>query len=304
MKVCSVCNEIVAADQGCVRSDCPNQIQAATGPAPKVDPGFTGKADRFVQVGLDGAGDVARETTRRAFFVIASIVIVTVTTALLFFNDWGSTSASEQIEVTVVGKANVRDAPSSTDSTILETLMKGAQLKGKWVNGSLDREEKWLELEGGNRFVWSGNLEQTPSETLNAAPNAMAFAGKYPYEKIGGYGILDAPDLRAAVKAMPNGDAVWEQIISENAALEVESPIEIIQPSRSRGIVIHKCEAHNCGGAGSRQLHIEYFPSTISEDRVVFVCLLRDYRLRSYDSYGNSSMYGTECVTGGFDYGD
>jgi hypothetical protein len=82
MKVCAVCNEIVAADQGCARSDCPNQIRTTTDPALKVDPGFTGKADRFVQAGLDGADSVARETTRRAFFALATLfaalIVVTI----------------------------------------------------------------------------------------------------------------------------------------------------------------------------------------------------------------------------------
>jgi hypothetical protein len=134
--------------------------------------------------------------------------------------------------------------------------------------------------------------------------NAMAFAGKYPSEKIGGYRILDAPDLQSTIKAMPNGSQIWSQIISENAALQIESSIDIIQPGGSQGIVIHKCEQHNCGGAGSRQLHIEYFPSETPEDRLVFVCFLNGRNLQSFDSYGNHSMAGDECTTGGFDYGD
>ncbi len=134
--------------------------------------------------------------------------------------------------------------------------------------------------------------------------NAMAFAGKYPSEKIGGYGILDAPDLQSTIKAMPNGIQIWSQIISENADLKVESRIDTIKPGRYQGIVIHKCEAHNCGGAGSRQLHIEYFPRQNSEERLVFVCILGGGNLQSFDSWGNSSMIGEECTAGGFDYGD
>jgi hypothetical protein len=134
--------------------------------------------------------------------------------------------------------------------------------------------------------------------------NAMAFAGKYPSEKIGGFGVLDAPDLKATIKAMPNGSQIWSQIISEDADLQLESTIAIINPGPNQGIVIHKCEAHNCGGAGSRQLHIEYFPSPIPADRLVFVCILRENNLQSFDSWGNHSMEGEECTTGGFDYGD
>ncbi|WP_155799972.1 hypothetical protein [Porphyrobacter sp. AAP82] len=83
MKVCSVCNEIVAANQGCARSDCLNQSKAITDPAPKIDPGLTGKADRFVKAGLDGAGGVARETTKRIFFVLFLLSAVILVAYLL-----------------------------------------------------------------------------------------------------------------------------------------------------------------------------------------------------------------------------
>lgn len=73
----------MASDQGCARSDCPNQIQATTDSVPKVDPGFTGKADRFVQAGLDGAGGVARETTKRIFFVLFLLSAVILVAYLL-----------------------------------------------------------------------------------------------------------------------------------------------------------------------------------------------------------------------------
>lgn len=108
MKVCSVCNEIMAADQGCARSDCPNQIQATTDPAPEVDPGFTGKADRFVQAGLDGAGGVARETTRAAFFILGG-----VSAAILFAVIFVMNNNKEQTTGAVANEVGTREIPAT-----------------------------------------------------------------------------------------------------------------------------------------------------------------------------------------------
>lgn len=95
MKVCAVCNEIVSAGQGCARSDCPNQIQTTTDPTPKVDPGFTGKADRFVQTGLDGVGSVARETTRRAFFALATLFVAIIVVTIFALQRGSETPGSD-----------------------------------------------------------------------------------------------------------------------------------------------------------------------------------------------------------------
>lgn len=72
MKVCTVCNEIVSANQSCGRSDCPLQSGKVTPAVPNVEPGRTGKTDQVVQVSLDLAGDTARRTTRQ--LVLAMIV--------------------------------------------------------------------------------------------------------------------------------------------------------------------------------------------------------------------------------------
>ena len=87
MKVCSVCNEIVSANQRCVLSNCPNKGSARPAPkSGKVTPGPTGRSDRAVQAGLDRAGDVARDATRRAAFAIAVIFAVVAAIAAIGFN--------------------------------------------------------------------------------------------------------------------------------------------------------------------------------------------------------------------------
>ena len=102
MKVCSVCNEIVSAGQGCARSDCPNQTSTTVSdPAPNVEPGFTGRADRTVQAGLDRAGDTARAGTRRAAFTVA-VIFVVVFVAVVFVVSIArdGSGGSEQVAVT------------------------------------------------------------------------------------------------------------------------------------------------------------------------------------------------------------
>lgn len=93
MKVCSVCNEIVSLSKGCNRTDCIVRSDAAadpiatTAPKPrKVIPGPTGRSDRAVQAGLDRAGDVARNATRRAAFAITVIFAVVAAIAAIGFN--------------------------------------------------------------------------------------------------------------------------------------------------------------------------------------------------------------------------
>lgn len=87
MKICSVCNEIVSANQRCALSNCPNKGSARPAPkSRKVIPGPTGRSDRAVQAGLDRAGDLARNATRRAAFAIAVIFAVVAAIAAIGFN--------------------------------------------------------------------------------------------------------------------------------------------------------------------------------------------------------------------------
>lgn len=315
MKVCSVCQEIVSSNQRCDRSKCPVQSGIEASPNLKIETGLTGGADKVVQTGLDRAGEVTRGATRQTAFVLTAVFSLVVLFAVVFkFSSWTGFGSAETVMVTAVQEANVRNAASTEGSMVLETVGTGTQFEGHWVNGSTVPSERWFELKSGGKFVWGGNLQYiagssddvnpAAQEATAVAPNAMAFAGKYPSEKIGRYEILDAPDLQSTIKNMPNGSKIWSQIVSEYAALQIQSSIEIIKPGRHQGIAIKLCEMHNCGGLGSRQLLIEYFPNQIPEERMVFVCFLREYNLQSFDSWGNHSMNGEDCTEGGFDYGD
>lgn len=89
MKVCSVCNEIVSANQSCNRSDCPVESVATAAPNPaapnlKVKPGLTGRADKAVQTGLDFASDAARRRTRQVLLAIIAAAFIGGASYLLF----------------------------------------------------------------------------------------------------------------------------------------------------------------------------------------------------------------------------
>jgi hypothetical protein len=183
MKICSACNEIVTADQGCARSDCPRQRSAsAPDPAPIVEPGFTGRADRSVQAGLDRAGDAARDAARRAAFVVTTAFVVALFAMIFIFYVPSRSGSSETVTVTVAQEANVRNAASAEGSMVLETLTAGTQLDGVWVNGSTVPSERWLELEGGNRFIWSGNLKERLSSSPDASNEYQIDSSKIPSE--------------------------------------------------------------------------------------------------------------------------
>lgn len=118
MKVCDVCNEIVATGQGCARSHCPNQMQAITDPAPRVDPGFTGKADRSMQSGLDVAGDAARAGTRRAAFVVAVAFSVVFVAMISKLNASRGSESSEAGNASGAQEANSASNVGSLPNTI------------------------------------------------------------------------------------------------------------------------------------------------------------------------------------------
>lgn len=142
MKVCAVCNEIVAAGQGCSRLDCPNQeVQVSSDLAPKIEPGSTGRADRATQSGLDGVGGAARGTTRRATFI--AIAMLSLTLAVIF-TPWSKIylrifefelykveviGVSEDQDVLEVYNLTIRYMGKSPDLDVLEQEIK----KLTWV---------------------------------------------------------------------------------------------------------------------------------------------------------------------------
>lgn len=104
MKVCAVCNEIKASGQGCARSDCPNQVVGKDDPEPRVEPGYTGKADRIVQTGLDGLSSPARESTRKILLAVAGASILLAMSFLIYrtISDQSLPWSYENIDLDVV----------------------------------------------------------------------------------------------------------------------------------------------------------------------------------------------------------
>jgi hypothetical protein len=84
MKVCSVCNEIVSANQSCNRTDCPVKSSTTAAPNLKVKPGSTGRADQVVQTGLDFASDTARRGTRQVLLAITLAAFILGASYLLY----------------------------------------------------------------------------------------------------------------------------------------------------------------------------------------------------------------------------
>ena len=82
-----------------------------------------------------------------------------------------SADPNEIVTVTVTGTANVRDAASSSDTSVLGEYPPGTTLRGRWVPGNLDPSEQWLELEEGGRFVWGRNLQSGAG--ANSASNVV-----------------------------------------------------------------------------------------------------------------------------------
>lgn len=95
MKVCNVCNEIVSANQGCSRSDCPVQNGTIALTSPKVEPGRTGRTDKAVQTGLDFAGDTARRTTRQVVLAMTVAAFIGVAGFLAYRALWKPSSPWE-----------------------------------------------------------------------------------------------------------------------------------------------------------------------------------------------------------------
>jgi cytochrome c2 len=76
MKVCSVCNEIVSGNQNCGRSNCPAPKGKSSALSQKPEPGFTGRADKAVQSGLDEVGQQARVVTRATVLALTGATII------------------------------------------------------------------------------------------------------------------------------------------------------------------------------------------------------------------------------------
>ena len=153
------------------------------------------------------------------------------------------------------------------------------------------------------------NVRSTPTSEGSAildkpAPDALTFVGRYPSTLIQGYSIFDSPDLQSTIKGIPNGARILADINKIRQSLSVETPIRVQNPGPYQNLIISLCEQHNCSGDGSRQLLIEYFPSSKPNERQAFVCLKSGSSTSVYDPVGEGYMDGDDCTEGGFFYGD
>lgn len=74
----------------------------------------------------------------------------------------------------------------------------------------------------------------------SAAPSLNAYIGKYQFEEIAGYSLLNHPQFRNNVNAVVNNDIDRKWLFNENAT---SGPIEF----RDGKIIAWACEQHNCG---------------------------------------------------------
>ena len=133
MKVCPACYEIVSDNQRCALPNCPNQEPVPTAAKlAKVVPGPTGKSDRVVQAGLDRAGDVARDATRRAAFAIATVFLFTLAIAAIGSHVWGGTDSA-------AAAAEETSQDNNIDKIAMEAAFKHAECQSG-DSQSCDRE--------------------------------------------------------------------------------------------------------------------------------------------------------------------
>jgi ankyrin repeat protein len=70
------------------------------------------------------------------------------------------TGTISRVSATVIRTANVRDRPTTLNSSVLSALQPGTALNGEWVQGTEDNV-RWLYVElsdGRKGYVWEGNL--------------------------------------------------------------------------------------------------------------------------------------------------
>lgn len=95
------------------------------------------------------------------------LALALVVASMIGFSAWwhfGSIQhLSDPIEVWVSGIANARTKPTADGSKVVRHYDKGTELMGRWVSGSADPSERWLEVkhDGKILYVWSGNLSET-----------------------------------------------------------------------------------------------------------------------------------------------
>jgi len=126
------------------------------------------------------------------------------------------------VTVTVTGTANVRDAPTSSGSTVLGEYPPGTTLRGRWVPGNLDPSERWLELQEGGRFVWGRNLREVEASSDDTEIAQVPAASKIE-------ALDDATKLKLAFEAATqNTDPFISKDGSSGARFRI-SPLKLLK---------------------------------------------------------------------------
>jgi hypothetical protein len=130
------------------------------------------------------------------------------------------------VTVTVTGTANVRDAPTSSGSTVLGEYPPGTTLRGRWVPGNLDPSERWLELQEGGRFVWGRNLLEVEAGATSAVPAIDEIAKDTDARKTSDFEDLNRNALSVGRRCFASGDeptcTEFDKIFSDLSAYEQE----------------------------------------------------------------------------------
>jgi hypothetical protein len=177
------------------------------------------------------------------------------------------------VTVTVTGTANVRDAPTSSGSTVLGEYPPGTTLRGRWVPGNLDPSERWLELQEGGRFVWGRNLREVEASPEISQNDITKYFGTE--KEFCDYLNLDI--LSPGVKKEPItnkwSEKFWERSISKfNASLyglDVVGTAEFRQEgSGARAIIFDNSNTEVFNKLGN--IYAGKFPTSISGEGAMY----------------------------------
>lgn len=155
MLVCALCSAIISQNQSCDRAGCP-MVNADT--KTELSPSHKdASAHTDVIVRKEEPQPVPAKLRNTVLTLIAILAVALFATLGLLH--LMKPNKSPVVTVNVLADANVRSAPSSVGTKVLDTLSPGTQLTGRWVDGS-DGSERWLEIDknGVKGFVWSQNL--------------------------------------------------------------------------------------------------------------------------------------------------
>lgn len=118
-----------------------------------------------------------------AIFVIGGAVLLLALAALAYmmwdnaetagFADGGAAESGETVTLYAQEDLPVRNVAAMTNATVLGRIARGDRVTGVEVDGSADANSRWLQLDGGNRFVPMTGLGPSAPPALPAEPAAL-----------------------------------------------------------------------------------------------------------------------------------